>query len=116
MEASIIFHFAGRGSTQQRLALIDFAQLLDPRWRAPSEEKTSVAPSTAMSFIHEVAHSAYNFGLGGMWQSVDWRADMLSLFAGIAGAVGATMVYPIDLGKCFFRRGEGEANHALQSR
>ncbi|KAJ7786601.1 mitochondrial carrier domain-containing protein [Mycena metata] len=31
MEASIIFHFAGRGSGAQRLALIDFAQLLDPR-------------------------------------------------------------------------------------
>ena len=66
MEASIIFHFAGRGGSQQRLALIDFASLLDPRWRAPSDERTpKVQPSTAMSFVHEVAHSIYNFGLGG---------------------------------------------------
>ncbi|KAF8078970.1 mitochondrial carrier domain-containing protein [Lyophyllum atratum] len=46
MEASIIFHFAGRGVANQRLALIDFAQLLDPR---------------------------------------------------VAGAFGATIVYPIDM-------------------
>ena len=65
MEASIIFHFAGRGSSQQRLALIDFAQLLDPRWQAPTEEKERTE-STAMSVLHEIAHSAYNFGLGGM--------------------------------------------------
>ncbi|KIP11096.1 hypothetical protein PHLGIDRAFT_28040 [Phlebiopsis gigantea 11061_1 CR5-6] len=82
MEASIIFHFAGRGSPQQRLALIEFAQLLDPRWRAPTEETAKAQPSNALSFLHEVAHSVYNFGLGG-----------------IAGAFGATMVYPIDLVK-----------------
>ncbi|GJE89667.1 mitochondrial carrier [Phanerochaete sordida] len=83
MEANIIFHFAGRGSTGQRLALIDFAQLLDPRWRAPTEPKdASASAATAMSFVHELAHSVYNFGLGG-----------------IAGAFGATMVYPIDLVK-----------------
>src|SRR6266850_1136919 len=37
METSIIFHFAGRGAAGKRLALIDFAQLLDPRWRAPGD-------------------------------------------------------------------------------
>ncbi|CAL1694532.1 unnamed protein product [Somion occarium] len=81
MEASIIFHFAGRGSPSQRLALIDFAQLLDPRWQAPAEqiaEKTS----TSVSILHHIAHSAYNFCLGGA-----------------AGAFGATIVYPIDLVK-----------------
>ena len=62
-----MFHFAGRGSSQQRLALIDFAQLLDPRWRAPSEEAPKVQHSTAMSVVHEIAHSMYNFGLGGAW-------------------------------------------------
>ncbi|PBK76635.1 mitochondrial carrier [Armillaria solidipes] len=79
MEASIIFHFAGRGSSTQRLALIDFAQLLDPRWKAPREEVEAKAPHTG-SFLNSVFHSSYNFVLGGM-----------------AGAFGATIVYPIDM-------------------
>lgn len=65
MEASIIFHFAGRGSSGQRLALVDFAQLLDPRWRAPTSELAPIEASTAMNVVHEVAHSMYNFLLGG---------------------------------------------------
>ncbi|SJL06370.1 uncharacterized protein ARMOST_09706 [Armillaria ostoyae] len=81
MEASIIFHFAGRGSSTQRLALIDFAQLLDPRWKAPREEVEAKAPHTG-SFLNSVFHSSYNFVLGGM-----------------AGAFGATIVYPIDMVK-----------------
>ncbi|TFK77439.1 mitochondrial inner membrane protein [Pluteus cervinus] len=81
MEAAIIFHFAGRGETgSQRLALIDFAQLLDPRWKAPHEAVDTLAKP--VSFWHGVGHSAYNFGLGG-----------------IAGAFGATIVYPIDMVK-----------------
>lgn len=67
MEASIIFHFAGRGVGGQRLALIDFAQLLDPRWKAPSEasEVHKVAETWSGGFIHQVGESAYNFVLGG---------------------------------------------------
>lgn len=85
MEANIIFHFAGRGAQSQRLALIDFAQLLDPRWRAPAEaEDVKVAEKKAYGVLHQVAHSAYNFLLGG-----------------VAGAFGATIVYPIDLGEWF---------------
>lgn len=66
MESSIIFHFAGRGS-DKRLALIDFAQLLNPRWRAPHEEFSPKAAetTTAASALHDIAHSVYNFGLGG---------------------------------------------------
>lgn len=70
MEASIIFHFAGRGSSGQRLALVEFAQLLDPRWRAPSREMAAIEASTSMNVVHEVAHSVYNFMLGGMVVSV----------------------------------------------
>ncbi|KAJ7193332.1 mitochondrial inner membrane protein [Mycena pura] len=81
MEASIIFHFAGRGSGAQRLALIDFAQLLDPRWRAPHEELEVTHTTSTTSLLHGILHSAYNFALGG-----------------IAGGIGATIVYPIDLG------------------
>ncbi|KAI0718952.1 mitochondrial carrier [Cerioporus squamosus] len=82
MEASIIFHFAGRGNGLQRLSLLDFAQLLDPRWKAPSETVESKATPSFSSFLQEFAHSAYNFGLGGL-----------------AGGFGATIVYPIDLVK-----------------
>ena len=64
MEASIIFHFAGRGDSSQRLSLYDFGQLLDPRWRAPLEP-TEKPAMTAKSFLNEVAHSVYNFVLGG---------------------------------------------------
>lgn len=64
MEASIIFHFAGRGSGAQRLALIDFAQLLDPRWRAPHDD-FEVAPVTPVSFLQGFLHSAYSFVQGG---------------------------------------------------
>lgn len=69
MEASIVFHFAGRGTAGQRLALIDFAQLLDPRWRAPSDVERAAAEaaasSTASTFLSNLAESAYNFVQGG---------------------------------------------------
>ncbi|KAJ7161297.1 mitochondrial carrier domain-containing protein [Mycena crocata] len=81
MEASIIFHFAGRGSGAQRLALIDFAQLLDPRWRAPHDE-SDAAPAMSASLLQGFFHSAYSFVQGG-----------------IAGGIGATIVYPIDMVK-----------------
>ncbi|EKM84071.1 hypothetical protein AGABI1DRAFT_97017 [Agaricus bisporus var. burnettii JB137-S8] len=80
MEASIIFHFAGRGLPNQRLALVDFAQLLDPRWKAPYVEPEQAAKSTK-SIFNSVMHSSYNFIQGGF-----------------AGAFGATIVYPIDMG------------------
>lgn len=84
MEVSIIFHFAGRGNGVQRLALIDFAQLLDPRWKAPGDLVEPVKPevSKTASFVSGLAQSAYNFVQGG-----------------VAGALGATIVYPIDLGE-----------------
>jgi hypothetical protein len=65
MEASIIFHFAGRGDAGQRLALIDFAQLLDPRWRAPYEEGDKQIVSSSKPFAQSLLVSAYNFVQGG---------------------------------------------------
>ncbi|KXN88836.1 Calcium-binding mitochondrial carrier protein [Leucoagaricus sp. SymC.cos] len=82
MEASIIFHFAGRGSANQRLALLDFAQLLDPRWKVPHAEIEAHIPPTKASFLNQVLQSTYSFVQGG-----------------IAGAFGATIVYPIDMVK-----------------
>jgi len=81
MEASIIFHFAGRGIASQRLSLLDFAQLLDPRWKAPHEQFLEAKP-VGNSFLQNVLHSAYSFVQGG-----------------IAGSIGATIVYPIDMVK-----------------
>ncbi|KIM47475.1 hypothetical protein M413DRAFT_439135 [Hebeloma cylindrosporum] len=83
MEASIIFHFAGRGVGTQRLALVDFAQLLDARWRAPHthQEFAEQAPPK-VSFVQKFLQSTYSFVQGGF-----------------AGAVGATIVYPIDMVK-----------------
>ncbi len=69
MEASIIFHFAGRGNSSQRLSLLDFAQLLDPRWKAPSESVEVKPAPTYTSVFHQFAHSAYNFGLGGQYDT-----------------------------------------------
>ena len=87
MEASIIFHFASRGAGgNPRLALVDFASLLDPRWKAPSDvDRERVAAKTSHGFVDNMLHSIYNFGLGG-----------------IAGSFGATVVYPIDLGMLIF--------------
>ncbi|GAA95278.1 uncharacterized protein L969DRAFT_84990 [Mixia osmundae IAM 14324] len=79
MEVSIIFHFAGMGSEDPRLKLSQFAQLLDPKWERPVMGEPE--PLTT-SILTDIAKSAYNFCLGG-----------------IAGATGATAVYPIDLVK-----------------
>ncbi|KAF8323685.1 mitochondrial carrier [Clavulina sp. PMI_390] len=83
MEASIIFHFAG-GGVKKRLALVDFAALLDPKWRPTAATMTTLPQSQQpqKTYLESFLHSVYNFGLGG-----------------IAGSFGATMVYPIDLVK-----------------
>ncbi|KAK1926724.1 putative mitochondrial inner membrane protein [Papiliotrema laurentii] len=83
MEANIIWHFASRGGpgASQRLALSDFQALLDAKWQPPA---ASTAPEKAVSqgFLGELAQSTYNFIQGG-----------------IAGGIGAYVVYPIDLVK-----------------
>lgn len=84
MEASIIFHFAGRGAAGQRLALIDFAQLLDPRWRAPGDiDGTGAAEttaSTASTILSNIAQSAYNFMQGGEYIQIS--KDLTLRFCG----------------------------------
>lgn len=82
MEAAIIFHFASRGDpAQHRLSLLDFANLLDPKWRSPADvEATHVKPKKG--FMDSFFQSAYSFVLGGL-----------------AGGLGAGVVYPIDLGR-----------------
>ncbi|KAI5475205.1 mitochondrial carrier protein [Pseudohyphozyma bogoriensis] len=81
MEVDIIFKYAGGGGG--RLGIADFKKLVDPKWGPPppviAGEK---AEQTTGSFLHEFAKSSYYFALGG-----------------VAGALGATAVYPIDLVK-----------------
>jgi solute carrier family 25 aspartate/glutamate transporter 12/13 len=93
MEADILFHFAGLNNPSDRLSWSEFNRVLDPLWREPQIPSphvtvgTSTLPSFASishgeGFFGQVLESAFNFGLGA-----------------IAGAFGATVVYPIDLVK-----------------
>ncbi|ORZ02665.1 mitochondrial carrier domain-containing protein [Syncephalastrum racemosum] len=90
MEADIIFHFAAVDGqdTRGRLSLEDFGKILDPRWRHPEPQVTVPVEAATRptqksgGFLWEVLENAYSFTLGS-----------------VAGAVGATAVYPIDLVK-----------------
>ncbi|GAA5831440.1 hypothetical protein JCM11251_004025 [Rhodosporidiobolus azoricus] len=95
MEVAIIFHYArhaGRGADEdikekERLGLRDFGSLLDAKWgpsRAVQQTEGDKVSGKVKGggAMHEIGKSAYYFGLGG-----------------IAGALGATAVYPIDLTK-----------------
>ena len=66
MEAAIVFHFAGRGGGNSRLALVDFAQLLNPKWKAPQSQFQEVKEDKRTNVLNKTLHSAYNFVLGGM--------------------------------------------------
>ena len=88
MEADVIFHFAGLDDTSGRLGFADFARVLDSSWVEPTVAPTHAIPGLPLpgeghgSWLLQLGQSAYNFGLGA-----------------IAGAFGATVVYPIDLVK-----------------
>ncbi|WWC99832.1 hypothetical protein V866_006740 [Kwoniella sp. B9012] len=83
MEAQIIWHFATRGSasTSSRLGLADFQALLDAKWQPP-EAAVQPQVTASRSVLSQLGQSAYGFFLGG-----------------IAGGIGAYVVYPIDLVK-----------------
>ncbi|ANB13369.1 Agc1p [Sugiyamaella lignohabitans] len=92
LEIEILFHFTSLNNKTGRLSIDDFRRMFDPSWqdsfsRYQRAEKIKVdAAKNALrdpsSFLHEVFESAYNFALGS-----------------VAGAFGATVVYPIDLVK-----------------
>ncbi|GAA5988371.1 hypothetical protein JCM11641_005452 [Rhodosporidiobolus odoratus] len=92
MEVAIIFHYArqcrqeGRGKEDEgeRVGVRDFGSLLDAKWGPPNAVLVEGKEGTKKKggALHEVGKSAYYFGLGG-----------------VAGALGATAVYPIDLTK-----------------
>lgn len=70
----------GMGDT--RLAWKDFEQLIAPTWERPSDLQVGTEVAPGKGALEDFLHSCYNFVLGG-----------------IAGGIGATAVYPIDLVK-----------------
>ena len=105
MEADILFHFAGLDTPSGRLALSDFAKVVDASWQTATEalgaasDAAGKAVSKGTKFLHDVAESAHHFALGS-----------------IAGAFGAFMVYPIDLVKTRMqnqRGGRGAGDNVL---
>ncbi|KAI9253844.1 mitochondrial carrier domain-containing protein [Phascolomyces articulosus] len=87
MEADVIFHFAGVDGASGTLSIEDFGKILDPRWTHPEPEPAvpvvdAEATKQKSGVLFEIIENAYAFVLGS-----------------IAGAVGATAVYPIDLVK-----------------
>lgn len=92
LEIDILFHFTSLQNKTGRLELDDFRRMFDPTWQDPysryerSERIKVDAAKKAFtdphSFLGEVFESVYNFALGS-----------------VAGAFGATVVYPIDLVK-----------------
>lgn len=91
-EVNILFHFAGLDSATGRLSYNDFQRVLDPSWREPflaaqdaaarAAELAKAAASKTTDYLAEVLEGMYHFALGA-----------------VAGAFGATIVYPIDLVK-----------------
>ncbi|KAK9450284.1 mitochondrial carrier domain-containing protein [Limtongia smithiae] len=92
MEIDVLFHFASLDNSSGRLSHEDFRKVLDPSWRDPvivyhqaQAEKVDAAKHALQHpghFLSEVFESVYHFMLGS-----------------VAGAFGATIVYPIDLVK-----------------
>lgn len=87
MEIDILFHFASLDNQSGRLGVNDFTRVLDPSWqddrvRVRNEIQPSQPKVASGSILEDIIESAYHFGLGA-----------------VAGGIGATLVYPIDLVK-----------------
>ncbi|KAG0274887.1 mitochondrial aspartate-glutamate transporter agc1 [Linnemannia exigua] len=82
MEADIIFHFAGLENASGKLTLRDFFRLLEAKWEHAAPAIAAQQPEVKHSAMHDFLKGSYGFLLGS-----------------ISGAVGATVVYPIDLVK-----------------
>ncbi|KAF8981437.1 mitochondrial aspartate-glutamate transporter agc1 [Entomortierella lignicola] len=82
MEADIIFHFAGLDNPTGKLTLRDFFRLLEAKWEHAVPVTAAPSPEVKHGALHDILKGSYGFMLGS-----------------ISGAVGATVVYPIDLVK-----------------
>ncbi|ORZ25132.1 mitochondrial carrier domain-containing protein [Absidia repens] len=98
MEADIIFHFAAVESDGSgRLSLDDFEKILDPRWRPVIEQEQQQQQRLSPSQQSKATGGDAKEKHGILWEVI---GNMYSFTLGsIAGAVGATAVYPIDLVK-----------------
>jgi solute carrier family 25 aspartate/glutamate transporter 12/13 len=96
MEADIIFHFAAVDSNGSgRLSLDDFEKILDPRWRPITQQEQQRLAELGSQ--QKAATGGEKEKHGFLWEVI---GNMYSFTLGsIAGAVGATAVYPIDLVK-----------------
>jgi solute carrier family 25 (mitochondrial aspartate/glutamate transporter), member 12/13 len=87
LEAEILFHFAGIDNPSGRLSIFDFAKVLDASYQLGPRldgfsDRTQEAASGLTGFFQGAVKSAHKFLLGS-----------------ISGAIGAFVVYPIDLVK-----------------
>ncbi|KAF9113849.1 mitochondrial aspartate-glutamate transporter agc1 [Mortierella sp. AM989] len=82
MEADIIFHFAGLDNPSGKLTLRDFFRLLESKWEHALPVAHPATTDAKHGIVHDILKGSYAFLLGS-----------------ISGAVGATVVYPIDLVK-----------------
>ncbi|KAI9309607.1 mitochondrial carrier domain-containing protein [Cunninghamella echinulata] len=100
MEADIIFHFASVGNpkSSDRLSLDDFGKILDSKWRPISQHEQQYLSTPATQRQTTTTTTQQDKPKHGiLWEIV---GNMYSFTLGsIAGAVGATAVYPIDLVK-----------------
>lgn len=108
MEADILFHFASLDEPSGRLSLTDFSKVLDTSWRRRnnSESEGKGALDSATSAIAGGSGKMSNI-MGAVVQSLHHFA-----LGSIAGALGAFIVYPIDLVKT---RMQNQRSHRVGS-
>lgn len=88
LEIDVLFRLAGSINGTEKVGIENFAQVLDPSWESvPSggifrPDDISSKKSRVRGMFESLIESAYHFGLGA-----------------VAGGLGATAVYPIDLVK-----------------
>ncbi|KAI7822542.1 mitochondrial carrier [Gamsiella multidivaricata] len=95
MEADIVFHFAGLENSTGKLSLGDFGRLLESKWEhAAAPVTVAVQPEIKHGAIHDLLKGSSKHCASPLFYFTDGF-----LLGSISGAVGATVVYPIDLVK-----------------
>ncbi|KAI8849124.1 mitochondrial carrier domain-containing protein [Chytridium lagenaria] len=90
MEVDTVFHLASGGKDSgKRLSPSDFSNLFDPRWDAAAAAASSPPPCKTR-----------------------WSSPRTTSLGSVAGAIGATFVYPIDLVKTRMQNQRAKVNSA----
>ncbi|KAJ1989548.1 mitochondrial aspartate-glutamate transporter agc1 [Dimargaris cristalligena] len=106
LETDVLFHLVeveavsestplGSVQPSQGFALADFRRLLDPTWRKPIPSEIREATTTLATTTPVAAETSPYWG----WAMGVFEQAYMFALGSIAGAVGATVVYPIDLVK-----------------